>query len=292
VKKPDLPYLEIKIVKGREYAYFRRGNVRHRLPDNLDSEAFTKAYWEIRSGRRALTCATTWNNLIAAYYQSPEFQNKSAGTKANYRRHCEAIREKNGDKDVRSFKRRHAIAARDALSSTWSKANERLAVLSILCGKAVDLEWIDRNPVTGISKLKGGEYEAWPDAMLDAYERYCDLHGLALARTVYELCVIWCGWRDLNPHALRRQNLNLVRLPISPHPRSGRVLSRAAAPWRERIAPLSPPTAAASARPPEPPRAGPRRSSPAPLPALSRRGARRHLPPPSPAPASAPPVRR
>jgi integrase len=189
VKKPDLPYLEIKIVKGRKYAYFRRGNVRHRLPDNLDSEAFTKAYWEIRSGRRALTCATTWNNLIAAYYQSPEFQNKSAGTKANYRRHCEAIREKNGDKDVRSFKRRHAIAARDALSSTWSKANERLAVLSILCGKAVDLEWIDRNPVTGISKLKGGEYEAWPDAMLDAYERYCDLHGLTLARTVYELCV-------------------------------------------------------------------------------------------------------
>ena len=29
---------------------------------------------------------------------------------------------------------------------------------------------------------------------------------------------VWCGWRDLNPHALRRQNLNLVRLPISPHP--------------------------------------------------------------------------
>ena len=30
--------------------------------------------------------------------------------------------------------------------------------------------------------------------------------------------ITWCGWRDLNPHALRRQNLNLVRLPISPHP--------------------------------------------------------------------------
>ena len=30
----------------------------------------------------------------------------------------------------------------------------------------------------------------------------------------------WCGWRDLNPHASRRQNLNLVRLPISPHPHS------------------------------------------------------------------------
>ena len=28
----------------------------------------------------------------------------------------------------------------------------------------------------------------------------------------------WCGWRDLNPHALRHQNLNLACLPISPHP--------------------------------------------------------------------------
>ena len=27
-----------------------------------------------------------------------------------------------------------------------------------------------------------------------------------------------CGWRDLNPHAVKRQILNLVRLPIPPHP--------------------------------------------------------------------------
>ena len=30
---------------------------------------------------------------------------------------------------------------------------------------------------------------------------------------------IWCGRRDLNPHAFRRQNLNLVRLPVPPRPR-------------------------------------------------------------------------
>ena len=28
----------------------------------------------------------------------------------------------------------------------------------------------------------------------------------------------WCGRQDLNLHTLRRQNLNLVRLPISPLP--------------------------------------------------------------------------
>ncbi len=30
----------------------------------------------------------------------------------------------------------------------------------------------------------------------------------------------WCGRQDLNLHTLRRQNLNLVRLPISPLPQN------------------------------------------------------------------------
>ena len=30
----------------------------------------------------------------------------------------------------------------------------------------------------------------------------------------------WCGWRDSNPHVFQRQNLNLVRLPITPHPQN------------------------------------------------------------------------
>ncbi len=66
---------------------------------------------------------------------------------------------------------------------------QRLAVLSILCKLAVDLEWIDRNPVVDIPKLTGGEYEAWPDDKLDAFERYCDRHRLTIERTTFELAV-------------------------------------------------------------------------------------------------------
>ncbi len=29
---------------------------------------------------------------------------------------------------------------------------------------------------------------------------------------------LWCGWRESNPHAFRRWNLNPVRLPVPPHP--------------------------------------------------------------------------
>ncbi len=32
---------------------------------------------------------------------------------------------------------------------------------------------------------------------------------------------LWCGRGDLNPYGLLRQILSLVRLPISPLPRSG-----------------------------------------------------------------------
>ncbi len=37
--------------------------------------------------------------------------------------------------------------------------------------------------------------------------------------------LIWCGRRDLNSHTLRRQNLNLVRLPISPLPHFVSIIS-------------------------------------------------------------------
>ncbi|SIR97013.1 hypothetical protein SAMN05421666_0864 [Roseovarius nanhaiticus] len=163
--------------------------MRSRLPDNPDSEEFFREYWTIRSGRKPHVVKTTWNALIIDFYRSPEFRSKAAGTRQNYRRHCEELREKNGDKDMRNFRRKQAIAARDTLADTWSKANERLAVLSILCRKAVDLEWIERNPVTDIPKLTGGEYQAWPDDKLDAYERHCDAHRLTMARTVYGLGV-------------------------------------------------------------------------------------------------------
>lgn len=185
MKRTDLKYIERKTVKGRDYVYFRKGRLRIRLPTDMDSEEFFREYWSIRNGKRNTPTKTSWNELIISYYKGPAFKSLAKGTQQNYRRDCEAIREKNGTKDVRLFKRKHAIAARDALQSTWSRANHRIAVLSILCKHAVDLEWIDRNPVVDIPKLKGGEYEPWPATKLRAFEKVAN----ATARTAYELGV-------------------------------------------------------------------------------------------------------
>lgn len=189
MKKTSLPYLEFKAIKGHTYIYFRKGSTRVRMPADPDTQEFSQRYWELRSGKKKEACKTSWNELIISYYRSPSYKDLSNGTRGNYRRHCEAIREKNGDKDMRGFRRKHALAARDALHNTWSKANERVAVLSILCKHAVDLEWIERNPVVDIPKLKGGEYEAWPEEKMVAFESACDQIGQKTARLVYELAI-------------------------------------------------------------------------------------------------------
>ncbi|WP_406736449.1 tyrosine recombinase XerC [Thioclava sp. GXIMD4215] len=193
MKNAQLPYVDVNRKGGKDYYYFRKRvngkMVRKPLPDNPDSEEFMRAYWEIRNGKRNAPPAENWNALIVSYYGSAGFKRLATSTRENYRRHCEAIRESNGNKSVKLFRRKHAIAVRDALQDKWSKANERVAVLSILCKHAVDLEWIERNPVVDIAKLKGGEYEAWPDDVLAAFEGYCDEHGERMARTVYELCI-------------------------------------------------------------------------------------------------------
>lgn len=187
MKKPDLPYLDTITANGRTYYYFRRGKVRVRINGNPDTEEFSRQYWALRSGKASTASKTTWERLIVSFYQSPKYKRLAKGTAMNYRRHIEEIRHKNGTKDVRAFRRKHAVAARDALQDTWSKANERVAVLSVLLNHAVDLEWIERNPVTRVEKLTGGEYEAWPEEKLRAYENAAP--PLTPARTIYELAI-------------------------------------------------------------------------------------------------------
>ncbi|RVV99412.1 hypothetical protein EKE94_01610 [Mesobaculum littorinae] len=73
------------------------------------------------------------------------------------------------------------------MQNTWSKANERVGVLSILMRHAVDLEWIDRNPVVNVEKLTGGEYERRPEEKLKAFEAACA--DASLERILYELAL-------------------------------------------------------------------------------------------------------
>jgi len=189
VKKLKRPYVTTKVAKGRTYYYFRRGETYLRLPSNPDSREFDEAYWAIRSGRAQKKITTTFENLIVSYYQSPNFSTKKPSTRSEYRRTLELIREKNGKADFTKLRRRDVIAARDKYADTWRKANAMVEMLSILSKHAIDLEWITANPATGVEKLKGGEYEPWPEAKLTAYENHCLNNDLQWELTAFMLCV-------------------------------------------------------------------------------------------------------
>ncbi len=189
VKKNAKPYLACIRHGGKDYWYFRRGDTRIRLPDDPDSPEFDRAYWNIRSGKANKEIATTFEAVIVSYYQTPRFMRLKAGTKAEYRRTLELIREKNGSKDFTKLRRRDVIAARDQYADQWRKANAMVEQISILARHAIDLEWITANPAQGVEKLKGGSYEAWPEVKLAAYERHCEEQGLSVERTIFELCI-------------------------------------------------------------------------------------------------------
>lgn len=62
-------------------------------------------------------------------------------------------------------------------------------MISILSRHAIDLEWITANPASGVKKLKGGEYQPWPDTKLRAFESYCGKNELEWEMTAYMLGV-------------------------------------------------------------------------------------------------------
>lgn len=188
VKKLARKYVVTKTVKGRTYYYFRRGETYQRLPNDPDSQEFDLEYWAIRSGTKRKATKTTFDALIQSYYQTPEYLTKKPGTKAEYRRTLELIRETNGKADFTKLRRKNVIAARDKYADKWRKANSMVEMLSILSRHAIDLEWITANPASGVKKLTGGEYEPWPDTKLRAFENYCRKHDLEWELTAFMLC--------------------------------------------------------------------------------------------------------
>lgn len=211
VKRADKPYIVSVTAKGKTYWYFRRRGKYLSLPGHPDSPEFDEAYWAIRSGRMKAPVSTTFNALIDSYYRSPKFKAKKPNTQREYRRTLELIRSKNGDKDFTKIRRKHVIAARDKYADTWRKANAMVEMISILAKHAIDMGWIEANPAMGVEKLKGGEYEAWPQEKLDAFERYCRKEGEEWALTAFMLGtgtgqrigdVVKMEWADFDGEAI------------------------------------------------------------------------------------------
>lgn len=157
--------------KGRKrYPYFVRGSVCQRIHSEPGTDAFWGEYARLLRGDVSQEPSRSVKKLIAHYMRSSKWATKAANTKKSYLRSFRYFEDKIGSVDPASIRRRHVIEMRDALATTPTTANHRVATLSVLMEHGIDIDWIERNPARGVSSLKGTKTrEPWPQDMVEAF---------------------------------------------------------------------------------------------------------------------------
>lgn len=186
--KIDLPYVNAQRDRaGRiAYHYFRRGGRRWRLPPLSDapSDEFMAEYRRLlaeTSTPTAITATATdrrgyprgsFGALVRDYLETAEFRTKlKPRTQAEYRRVCEGLSARHGDKPVRLLEKRHIRKMRDEKADTPGAANTILRMLKILLNFAVEDGLISGSPAARMKELPVGEWRAWTDEECAAFEK-------------------------------------------------------------------------------------------------------------------------
>jgi len=107
--------------------------------------------------------------LLRAYQASPEWLSKADKTRQRYLIYLRPWL-KVQDSLVSSIRRRDILAARDAMAETRgpAAANSFARTASALFRFALERDWIENNPVTGIRDLPRGSLPAWTEAQISA----------------------------------------------------------------------------------------------------------------------------
>ena len=216
MKKPDLPFLATKKIRGRVRYFYRitwqdGGKRRERyieIKAEPDTPEFAAEYYAIRSGKSPQlerpTSKTTWRVLIRDYKASPRYKKLAQGTVKEYNRWFDRIIEKNGDLDVRDMTRAEVRAIHQSLADTPRKADWFIQVVRMLFNFAKDhLDWKVDNPAEGIELFgKQREFTPWPDWMVAQLE-----NAPEIVRTAAEL-MLGTGQRPAAAIAMRHDQFS------------------------------------------------------------------------------------
>jgi integrase len=159
---------------GQRRWRYRKGGFSRDLGTDYGSADFVRQYHaavtEHRNGRKAGAGATktipgSVNDLVAAWYQSPEWKALADLTKRTYRGVIEPFRQKHGDKPVNRLERRHVMGFLAEKAETPSAANNLRKRLAQLLDHAIALDWIKANParLTKPYKITGEGFHAWDE---------------------------------------------------------------------------------------------------------------------------------
>jgi integrase len=169
-KKQLPPYCYPKGKRG--YVYFIRGGTCQRIKAAPGTADFAGEYALLLRGKAAPS-KTTFKALIEAYRKSPEWAKKATNTRKSYERSMDYILTHAGDVDVRTFRHRHVIEMRNALSDHPTTANRRITFLSTLLTWGVKNDFCPTNVAAKAEPLEttGRVRRPWPQDLVDAFRK-------------------------------------------------------------------------------------------------------------------------
>lgn len=218
---------------GKTRWYLRKpGCKRAPLPGMPWTPEFMAAYESALAGEVQIAAKKTSpgsiSDLVARYYQTPEFVGLSKSTKTTYRGIIEGFRKEHGDKRVARLEREHVRRIVAAKSATPSAANNLLRMIRMLMQHAMDMEMRNDDPTKGIRKFKSKTqgFITWEEEHI---EQFGDYHKpgtrahLALTILLYtgqrRSDVVRMGWQHIRKGILviRQQKTSVeVHIPVLP----------------------------------------------------------------------------
>lgn len=193
-----------------------------RLPD-LSDPAFSTRYQELLQDRPAVRIlAGSMDELISLYRASPEFKKLATSTRKNSQIYFDIIGAEYSDYAYASLHRAKVYELRDQHQETPGKANNLITTLSTLYAWAVKRGMLETNPCTGVERLPTGEYQPWPDDVLnDMREAATPMLRLAINVLYYtgqrigDVCRMqWNHIEDGYLHVTQEKTGTSVEIPL------------------------------------------------------------------------------
>lgn len=180
-RKPSIklpPHVHRVVSRGKEYFTFqyargtKRAGPRTKLPHPAD-EDFLAAVRKAAGPLAHRPTTGSFEALIEAYRESPEWGELSDATRRDYGRYLDDIKNLWGDLRVAELEASDILALRDARAHKPAAANYLIRVLSLLISWSIPRGYRTDNPCEHVRKLQIGDgWSPWPWEMIELVERF------------------------------------------------------------------------------------------------------------------------
>lgn len=200
------PHVHKVKARGKYYYYYapHRFTDKAAKPQRIFGEPSDPDWWaqyhSLSSTPAPKINENSFNVLISAWQQSPEWRNMASSTQTEWTRHCRRISEVWGGLEVRGIEPMHVLALRDKFADKPANANNLMRCLSAMLSWSVPRAYRKDNPCREIKRLPIGDgYEPWPWEIVD--RAWNELRRDLLFASVLAL---YTGQRQSDVLAMRR----------------------------------------------------------------------------------------